>query len=155
MYRLGQRSPIYTLKLFRTKIYVVDSEALLPAVHRSYKTVSFTPAVKVMAETLSGFQPHESRVFDRDEARLGREERLASATLKSFHRAFALGTGAEELQTSMLTHLKTLLDELGPSHTHKVNLFSWVKHTVTQATMRAVDGPGNPLADQAVEDVFW
>ena len=108
-----------------------------------------------MAETLSGFQPHESHVFDRDEARLGREEGLASATLKSFHRAFAPGAGAEELQTSMLTHLKTLLDELEPCHTHKVNVFSWVKHTVTQATMRAVYGPGNPLADQAVEDAFW
>lgn len=79
--RQGQLSPIYTLNIFRTKIYVVDSEALLPAVHRNHKTISFAPAVKTVAETIAGLDGHKLHVFDRDDTRVGLEDGLSLATL--------------------------------------------------------------------------
>lgn len=54
--RLRQLGPIYTLDIFRTEVYVVHSEALLPAIHRSHNTVSFAPAVKTVAETMVSFK---------------------------------------------------------------------------------------------------
>ena len=104
--------PIYTINLFRKKIYVVDSEALIPAIHRSHKTVSFSPSVKRMAEDFSGFKPHELLVFDKDDTRGDLQEGLSAATLKSFHAAFGPGAGPEDLQISMLTNLKSILDEI-------------------------------------------
>lgn len=153
--RLGPLSPIYTLNIFRIKIYVVDSETLLPALGRSYKTVSFAPAVKTVAETMAGLESHKLHVFDRDDVRVGYEDGLALATLKAFHRAFGPGAGSQALQTSMLDHLKSILDEFDSDRIHKVDLYARVKHIVTQATMRAIYGPENPFKEQFIEDAFW
>ena len=111
--------------------------------------------VKMMAQSFSGFQPHELAIFDRDDSRAQNQEGLSAATLKAFRAAFSPGAGSEELQVSMLNHLQTLLNELDGEVTHSLDLYAWVKHNITQATMRAVYGPGNPFADQKVEDAFW
>ena len=108
-----------------------------------------------MAESLSGFESHELMVFDRDDTREDHKEGLGAATLRSFHAAFGPGAGSEDLQITMLTHLKSILDEIDSSRTHTLNLYAWVGHTISQATMRAIYGPTNPFADQAIEDAFW
>ena len=77
--RLGQLSPIYALNNFRTKVHVVESEALLPVIHLSHRTVSSAPAVKTVAETMAGVETHELHVFDRDDARVGYEDGLSVA----------------------------------------------------------------------------
>ena len=56
--RLGQLGLISTLNVFRIKDCVIDSEAHLPAIHRRYKIVSFASAVKTVAETMVGVEPH-------------------------------------------------------------------------------------------------
>ena len=104
---------------------------------------------------MAGLEPHKLHVFDRDDARVGYEDGLSVATLKAFRRAFGPGAGSEDLQTSMLNHLKSILDTIDTSRTRKVGLYAWVKHTVTQATMRAIYGPDNPFKEQTVEDAFW
>ncbi|KAL8730761.1 MAG: hypothetical protein Q9166_003831 [cf. Caloplaca sp. 2 TL-2023] len=90
-----------------------------------------------------------------DGSRTQHQEGLSSATLRSFHAAFSPGAGSEDLQISMLNHLEKLLGELNNRDMQTLDLYAWVKHTVTQASMRAVYGPCNPFADQNVEDAFW
>ena len=108
-----------------------------------------------MAESLSGFQPHELIVFDRDDTREDHKEGLGAAPFRSFHAAFGPGTSSEDFQISMLIHLRSILDEINSSRTHTLNLYAWVRHTISQATMKAIYGPTNPFADQAIEDAFW
>ena len=68
-----------------------------------------------MAESLSGFQPHELIVFDKDDTREDHKEGLGAATLRSFHAAFGPGASSEDFQISMLTHLRSILDEMNSS----------------------------------------
>ena len=119
-----QLSQVYTLNTFRTKIYVVDSEALLPAIHRSHKTISFAPSVKAVAESMAGLEPHKLHVFDRDDARVGRKDGLSVAMLKAFRCALGPGAESEDFQTSMLSHLKSILDIIETSRTNKVDLYA-------------------------------
>ena len=84
-------------------------------------------------------------MFDRDDAWGGHEDGLSVATLKAFRRALGPSAGSEELQTSMLNHIKSILDNIDTSQVNKVDLYAWVKHAVTQATMRAIYGPDNPF----------
>ena len=107
-----------------------------------------------MAESLSGLKPHELSVFDRDETWEVNKEGLRAATLRSFHAAFGPGTGSEDLQISMLTHLKSILDEINSSRAHTSNLYTWVRHTISQATTRAIYGQTNPFADEAVKNAL-
>ena len=99
--RLGQLGLISTLNIFRIKDCVVDSEAHLPAIRRSYKTVSFAPAVETVAETMAGIEPYELYVRDRDDARVGCEDELSVATpkKKAFRHALSPGAGWEDFQT--------------------------------------------------------
>lgn len=151
----GPLVPAYTINFFRKKLYIINSERLIPTVHRHSKTLSFNPMVKTMAQSFSGFQAHELAIFDKDVSRTQHLEGLSSATLRSFHAAFSPGAGSEDLQISMLNHLQRLLGELDNRDMHTLDLYAWVKHTVTQASMRAVYGPGNPFTDQNVENAFW
>ena len=104
---------------------------------------------------MAGLERHKLHVFDRDDARVGYEDGLSVATLKDFRRALGPGAGSENFQTSMLNHLKSILDSIDTSRTNKVDLYAWVKHTVTQATMRAIYGPDNPFREQTIEDALW
>ena len=100
-------------------------------------------------------EPHKLHVFDRDNTRVDYEDGLSVATLKAFRGALGPGAGSEVFQTSMLNHLKSILDNIETSRTNRVDLYAWIKHTVTQVTMRAIYGPENPFEEQAIEDVFW
>lgn len=71
------------------------------------------------------------------------------ATLKAFRRALRPGAGSEAFQTSMLNHLKSILDNIETSRTNKVDLYAWVKYIVTQATMRAIYD--NPLRSKPLK----
>ena len=108
-----------------------------------------------MAEAMAGLESHKLHVFDRDEARVGHEEGLAAETLRTFHSAMGPGAGSEEFQTSMLDHLMSMLDKIDCTRTNNVDLYAWVKHTVTQATMRAIYGPDNPFKEKTIEEAFW
>ena len=103
---------------------MVDSEALLPAIHRSPKKMSFAPAVNTVAETMAVLEPHKLHVFDRDDARVGYEDGPSVATLKAFRRALGPGAGSEICQTSMLNLLKSILDKINSSRTNKVDLYA-------------------------------
>ena len=50
------------------------------------------------------------------------------AALKAFRRALGPGAGSEVFQTSMLNHLKSILDNIETSRTNKVDLYAWVKY---------------------------
>lgn len=73
---------------------------------------------------MAGLEAHKLHVFDRDDARVGYEDGLAVATLKAFRCALGPGAGSEHFQTSMLNHLKSILDEIDCSRTNKVNLYA-------------------------------
>ena len=69
--------------------------------------------------------------------------------------ALGPGAGSEDFQTLMLNYLKSILDNINTSQINKVDPYAWVKHTVTQATMRAIYRPDNPFKEQIIEDAFW
>lgn len=143
--------PIYGLKLFMAKIYVVNSLSLIKAVHRNSKTISFTPFIKLAGERLSGLNKEALEKFDKVEDQLG----YSLDVVKAIEPALHPDRDGGDLNLVMLTHLKDVLDEASIAGNDSQDLLAWAKHAMTQASTRAVYGPLNPFLDQDVEDAFW
>lgn len=121
----------------------------------------------MMAESLSHFSTPMAQLFDPDPERVDQERRagLGHDTLFEYHRAFGPGAGSEGLQSNMLNELIRLMCVPGDDVTNAVGshrpqqqtreLYAWLKHIITQASMKSIYGPKHPFDDPEVEKAFW
>ncbi len=143
--------PVYTLKLFTKKVYVVNSLPLVSAVHRSSKTLKVEPLVLLAAECLSGLEPDKLAAFKNTNTQ---GDDLGTATLKGIAHALSPGPGTVELNLRMLSSLQDLLDEPQDAQGSR-SFHSWIQHIVTRASTNAIYGPANPFLDPKAVDAFW
>ena len=92
--------------------------------------------INAVAETMTGLEPHKSHVFGRDDTRIDYEDGLSEARLKAFRRALGPGAGSEVFQTSMLNHLKSILDNIETSGTNKVDLYANITFQTGSTSVR-------------------
>ena len=143
--------PIYTLKVFTSKIYIINSMSMLSAVHRNSKTVSFDPFVKIAADSIAGLGHDATKKFDPHEQRMG----LSVETIQDVAHVLRPGPDATEMISSMLTHLGGLMEKPQSSQARPCHLWKWSKYIVTQASTRAIYGPLSPFLDEDLADAFW
>lgn len=151
--------PIYTLRIFTTRIYVVNSPELVLAVQRNVKNISFTPFVVAMLPRLFDVSRQDidvaSRNHDEEDGHWGYMSDVHSSTY------FVLGPGVEldTMVRPLLENMMNHFDELSGSpggEAVMIDLFAWVRRTITAASTSAVYGPENPFTcEQGLETAFW
>jgi hypothetical protein len=147
---------MYTLRVPRSKIYVVKSPRFALLVDRHAKQISFGPyAVEFVRRFL---QPSSNAmealsVNMREDGCWG----LRPETIKVMHEAMSPGRHLDAttqiLAKCLYPHL-ALLQAAQPSD--QISLFAWLRHIMTQATTDAIYGcQHNPFHNLEIEKGFW
>ncbi|KAI1333956.1 cytochrome P450 [Xylariaceae sp. FL0016] len=131
---------IYALGVLNFKVYIARGDRLRHLVQKS-KTLSFTPFLKVPSDVVSR-DAHD--LFD-------------GALLESFslRTKEALSPGPHldmqnlRMGQQLLTHVNDMVLE------GEINLFSWAKHAIVQATGAGLYGAKHPFRDCEVEKALW
>jgi len=151
--------PIYALRTFATRIYVVNSPELVIAVQRNAKTISFTPFVVAMLPRLFNVSSRDidvaGRNHDEEDGHWGYMADVHSSTYSVLAPGVELDSMVRPLLENMMDHFDELSNSPGDGVV-MIDLFAWIRRTITAASTSAVYGPENPFAcEQGLETAFW
>lgn len=157
------QTPIFTLVVPNSRIYIVTDESLAAAVQRSSRALSFTPIIPEVTERILGLDkatkeiarrnldpgPGETKGFlaeiqDMTYSWLGPGDYLSELTLHA----------AREMNHEVSQQKNAI--ESRASGSERVDLLAWVQRLVTVSTAKYLYGPDNPIAgDPSLVEAFW
>lgn len=159
----NRQTPIFTLPIPNSRIYIVTDPSLAAAVQRASKVLSFTPVIPEVTERILGLDKATKAIASKNLDPAPGEERGFLADIQEMVYSW-LGPGEYlgEITTEAARELKREVDayrsslETRPGSRDVVDLLSWVQHFVTVSTAKYLYGPHNPIArDPDLETAFW
>ncbi|KUI74212.1 5-beta-cholestane-3-alpha,7-alpha-diol 12-alpha-hydroxylase [Cytospora mali] len=145
--------PIYTLRTPGQRMYVVNSLSLIPPLQRQYKTVAFAPIEAQAAATVMGVGPAGNAIIGSD--KMFDDDSYLSTFVPSVHPALSPGPGLDAINSAAVRHIVDSLEELSGNGPTVIEMFSWVRRKMFQATTEAIYGPKNPFRDPALEQAWY
>lgn len=144
------RLPIYTLRMPFSRMYVVNTPELIPALQRNWRTISFA-AVAADAGTVLGMSQESremmhSSLLDENGFMLSAMKRIASA--------MAPGEDLNTMDRRAIEILSQETERLRAKGTSKVGLWEWTRQVMVVSTTEAVWGPKNPYRNKAVTEAW-
>lgn len=145
------RLPIHTLRLPFSRIYVVNSTELIPALQKQWRFVSFT-AISANAGFLVGISKEGNKLLHRD---LTSEHGFSNTWPKYIMSAMGPGKELDSINRDAIEIFAQEMDKLrangAPTRT---GLWEWAREIMIKSTTEAVWGPKNPYRDAAVAEAW-
>lgn len=143
-----------------SRIYVVNSTALITAVERQFKTLAFPPievraAINVMGATEKGKVMLMKNMDFKDGKWCNWDKAYAVSYSKAIHPAMSPGADLDAMNRDAFQKIAESLQVLRKETPKIIDLFDWVRHEITFATTESVYGPMNPFKDPNIESAFW
>ncbi|KAE8381226.1 cytochrome P450 [Aspergillus bertholletiae] len=143
--------PIFTLDMLLSKVYVVTSPRLVPAVRQSHRTMSFEPLFLRVEECVSGITgPGLDLLLGSGSKNPGLSHHTAQAM-----RPGLLGNGLDQINAKMVNVLASNVEDIALQKAVPSDLFAWCRYTMTVAATAAVYGEGNPYESANFREAFW
>lgn len=139
--------------MLSSKVYVVVSPDLITAVNRNSKSLAFNPFIAQLGKRITGHSEATSQIVQHN---LNGEN--GPGYVIDVHdgmvAALAPGSDLEDMTDVMLHEASRCLESLDDGF--EVDLFAWIKNTVTMCSTRAIYGPCNPFnRDSRFVGLFW
>lgn len=147
----------YTLRLPWSKLYIISSPKIVAAVDRHSSTLSLAPYALEFVKRVTLPSKQGLDILEKS-FRAGKgAQSFHTDTIRAMSIALAPGTALEQTTSDMLSSALRFLESMDVSSTpQEVDLFSWTKSLLTQASTCALYGPANnPFQDPAVEAALW
>ena len=135
------------------KVYIVTSPDLVNAVNRNSKKIAFNPFVAMLGKRITGHDENTSRIVQHN---LNGEDGLGYVIDVHDRIVASLVPGKDLQQTTkaMLSQLSGHFDAVDPDV--ELNLFEWLRYTITMCSTRALYGSSNPFNENPkFVDSFW
>ncbi|KAI1373372.1 cytochrome P450 [Hypoxylon crocopeplum] len=136
--------PIYTLRLPGTRLYIVNSTALIPVIQRQWRTLLFPPITAKASEAVMGGSKEAIDILRQD---MVTENGCLPAFIKVVHPTLSAGPALDELNGKAMEVISHSLDKIIANGPTRVKMFEWVRQELLLATSNSVYGPANPLRD--------
>ncbi|KAK0129203.1 hypothetical protein ONS95_001138 [Cadophora gregata] len=142
------QKPIFTLKIFSTRIYIITSPDLVQAVYRNAKTLSFDPISTSASKRVFQMTDRQIKLLQASVpgSEDGDENSIGKSTSKLAHSVLQPSASLFQMNARGLDKFATFLDEVG-TQVQEVNLYEWLKRRFTIATSEALYGPVNPISE--------
>ena len=135
------------------KVYVVTSLDLVNAVNRNSKILAFNPFIAQLGKRITGHDEATSRVVQHNlngEEGPGYVTEIHDGTVSSL----APGDALDRMTNAMMREASLYLDDLQSNTV--IELFTWIRHTITLASTRAIYGSKNVFThDESLVTAFW
>lgn len=135
-----------------SKLYVINSTALIPVVQRQYRTIAFTPIESKAARGVMGCSDTADKIINIDQTKDGA---YLMSFAKAIHPAMAPGVHLDAMNRVSVQRIAELLDNLQYTAPRKLNLFEWTRHSILRVTTDAVFGSRNPFRDPSLERAWY
>ena len=147
------RTPMYTLPLPRSKLYVVNSLETVKAVMGRPHDLSSHPIAAQFATSVCGTS---KETFDIIMSHVRGEQGDMKGYFTSNRTTLGPGPGLDGMNRIMVENVSASLEKLGGCKTPKrIMLQKWLEREITHATTESVYGPLNPYRDPRTEAAFW
>ncbi|PVH82768.1 cytochrome P450 [Cadophora sp. DSE1049] len=142
------QKPIFTLKIFSARIYIITSPDLVQAVYRNAKTLSFDPISTSASKRVFQMTDRQINLLRGSAPGVenGEEFPVAKATYKIMHATMQPGASLFQMNARALNKFASFLDDIG-TQGQEVSLYEWSKRRFTIATAEALYGPINPISE--------
>ncbi|KAH7308565.1 cytochrome P450 [Stachybotrys elegans] len=137
-------SEIFMLRIFNLKIYVSKSRHLIPIIQKNHKTLSFRPFIQTAMKALGDGSPQTIEIFG-----TGMVDDFSLAMKNGLVPGPHLDEQNLRMGRRVIQDVDQLLNE------KEVNLLSWVRHAIVQASACGVYGAQHPMRDPKVEAAYW
>jgi cytochrome P450 len=159
----NRQTPIFTLPVPNSRIYIVTDPSLAAAVQRASKVLSFTPIIPEVTERILGLDKATKEIASKNlDPAPGEEKGFLADIQEMVYLWLGPGEYLGEITTEAAKELKSEVDayrkllETRPRSRDVVDLLDWVRHFVTVSTAKYLYGPQNPIArDPDLESAFW
>ena len=150
-------SPIFTMTMPGTKMYIVTSFELIQAIQKQPLVLAFSPVAAKFMSNISGASAEAHKILMKN---INGEEGDWGLTMESYasiRATLAPGPALDEMNRTMIQIVAGSLDALKPlsGRRRKINLGKWLFDNVTAATANSVYGPQHPFKDENVVAGFW
>ncbi|PVI08705.1 cytochrome P450 [Periconia macrospinosa] len=149
------RLPIYTLRLPGSRLYVINSSALISAVQKQHRVLAFMPIIAKGSIKVSRFSKTGAKIISTNTNGEDGEGGYVNSFHDAIHPAVSPGKNLDAMNRLMLGLVAAQFDHEAAHGNQNVKLFEWIKQQIGQATTDSVYGPGNPFRDSAIEKAFW
>lgn len=157
------KSPIFTLTLPFSRLYVVTSPSLAAAIQRKPTSqLSFNALLPDIVQRVMGLDSDTRAIVERGlDAERGEHKGFLADLHDMLVSRLGPGPTTEALTLRAMDELAKGLDAYAVSlqgHSQTADLLEWVRHLVTHGTARVLYGSRNPIAlDPAgrLEEAFW
>ncbi|KAF2635621.1 cytochrome P450 [Massarina eburnea CBS 473.64] len=154
MLRDKYKLPIYTLRMPGSRIYVVNSPALISVVQRQHKALAFMPLAAKASVKVSQFSKTASEIINTNTNGEDGDWGYVMTFHDAIQPSLAPGTHLDAMNRVMLGLVAQSLNGLKERSHTTVKLFDWVQHQITLATTSSAYGPSNPYKDPSIEAAF-
>lgn len=145
------RLPIHTLRLPFSRIYVVNSTELIPALQKQWRFISFS-AISADAGFLVGISKEGNELLHRD---LTSEHGFINTSRNSSMSAMGPGKELDSINRDAIELFAQDMDGLRANGIPtRTGLWEWAREIMIKSTTEAVWGPQNPYRDAAVAEAW-
>lgn len=134
-----------------SRLYVVNATALIPAVQRQFRVLSFTSIESSIARDVGGVSKAAHEIMDRD---LISDEGYLMSFPKYIHSAVSAGPHLDAMNRKSIEVIADSLETWAKKGSVTVKMFEWIRHELLIATTDGVYGPKNPYRDPAMENAW-
>ncbi|KAI1367784.1 cytochrome P450 [Xylaria arbuscula] len=136
--------PIFTLRLPFTRLYIVTSTALIPAVQSQFRVLSFNP---IQIKAVANFGSPSKEAMDLFEKDIDNDKGFVPGFLKAVYPTLT-GRMLDSLNKNAVDVMLAEFDKIAAKGPRTpVQMYEWVDEQITYATTDAIYGPHNPLRD--------
>ncbi|KAK5119922.1 hypothetical protein LTR85_007248 [Meristemomyces frigidus] len=149
---------IYTLPIFRFRMYIISSPDWVSVIYKSPQKISFNALVVPMVQKVFCM---DQRTMEIMRENMNDEKGDHSGVLHRTHdmilQTMKPGPHLDELNRNFLEQLTPHVNGLAKEGgTEKIKLWYWLRHHFSLASAAAIYGPENPFAlNPALEQDFW
>jgi hypothetical protein len=135
-----------------SKTYLVTTPALVSAVQRNHKVISFEPFIVATAERIAGLDEESAKIMTEKQGSTGQS--LAMGVLSGMRDTLA-GPGLDKMNERVMVGLKGAIDQLASRAGTPFDLVGWCRYAMLVPSADAVWGSLHPFRTKAMQDAFW
>lgn len=147
-----QQLPVYTLEIFNTKTYVVNSLDMVGATQRNTKTLSFNPFLLWTSKAISQYDKAGLAVVDNNIEGAHGKWGYVPEMLEAVHQSLAPGPALDKMNHTILNKLCPSINGLDDGDTFELS--AWIRGLFSVCSLQAVYGP-DWISSPEVTEAFW
>lgn len=148
---------IYTLSIFKGRLYMVSSPEWSSAIQKSYKTLHFNTLIAQAMKNLFCMDDEAMKVINENlNGQNGTREGIMLEVHDMMGATLAPGKDLDDLNKSILDKILPDINALARGGPANIKLWEWLRHHFAVASVSAIWGPNNPFVKHPeVEPAFW